>query len=170
MLRQNDCSPGSRSIEARIAFADAIEPVARRNNPCIGGGPSQILAEVFKDSGMIRRHSRKVIQRLVHTCRKARRRHIVAQNTLVRHVRKKTGLGCELTDEMRDVFLPLGRKRLLIPRPSAEGNNDDFSALVRRFGAHQWARADESASQHHPETAPQKFAATAAHPSSDLSR
>ena len=137
MLRQDHSRPQARTIRAIIALADPVEPVARRNHPCIRWRTIQIFAKVFEDGGMVRGDRGKVIESLVYAGRQARGRHVVAKYPLVRHLREETRLRDELAEHVGNIFLPLGRKRLLVARASAKGDDDDFPFLCRGRSAHK---------------------------------
>ena len=156
-LRQNDASTQSGSIRAMTAFPDAIETVAGSDHPCIGRWALQILAKVFEDRRRFGRHRRKIIERLVHAGSQARRRHIVAQNSLIHHLRKETGSRNEFTHEMRDIFLSLLHERFLIPSSAAEGDHHNFSLAAWRCSPRP-GRTKERASHRNSGSLAQKIA------------
>ncbi len=131
-FRQDDASTQSGSIRTMTAFPDPIETVAGSDHPCIGRWALQILAKVFENSRRFGRDRREIIERLVHAGSEARGRHIVAQNSLIHHLRKKTGSRNEFTHEMRDVLLSLLHERFLIPSSATEGDHHNLSLASRR--------------------------------------
>src|SRR5579864_1335517 len=156
-FRQNDASTQAGSIGAVTALSDAIEAVAGSDYPCIGRGPLQILAKVFEHRRRFRRHRSEIIERLVHAGGQACRRHIVAQNSLIHHLRKKTGSRNQFTHEMRDIFLSLLHERFLIPSSATEGDHHNFSLALSRCSPSP-GRTKECASHRNSGSLAQKIA------------
>src|SRR5919109_4698140 len=53
VLRENDARAGAWTVRTVAALANTIETVAWSDNPGVGGGALQILAEIFEDRGML---------------------------------------------------------------------------------------------------------------------
>ena len=157
MLRQNHARARSRTIRAIVALADAVESVARRDDPRIVRRPLQIFPEIFKDRWIVRRHGRKIIKRLVSPGRETRRRNVVPENSAIHHLREKRRLRNHLAHHVRDVFLSLGRKRLLIARPAAK-RDDDNLALLHRARRIRNRRRQQRTPQRNPRRRPNKVA------------
>src|SRR5256885_6242054 len=71
MLRQNYFCAQSRAVGTVAAFSNAIEPVAGSDDPGIGGGALQVLAEIFEDGRMFGRKGSKIVDGFVDTSRQA---------------------------------------------------------------------------------------------------
>src|SRR4029077_19814221 len=93
-----------------------------------------ILAKIFKNGRMLRRKRSKIIDRLVDPGCQTGRGHVVPQNSPIYHLRKKRRLRNQLPHQVRNVFLPLRRKRLLIPRASAKRDDNHLPSLGRNAG------------------------------------
>src|SRR5580692_3746559 len=65
MLGQNHASAQAWAVRTVTALTDAIETVARCNDPRIGRWAFQILAEVLEGGRMFRRERRKVVDGFV---------------------------------------------------------------------------------------------------------
>src|SRR5712691_1625272 len=131
MLRQNDAGAEARPVRAVIAFSNAVEAVAGSDHPRVSRRPLQILAKILKDGGMLWRQRSKIVDRLVDASGQTCRSHIMPQNSAVHNLRKKRGLRNKLPHQVRNIFLPLGRKSLLVPR-SAPKRDDNNLLFLRR--------------------------------------
>jgi hypothetical protein len=96
---------------------------------------------------MLRRYCGKVVERFVDSGREACSRNIVSKDTLVHHLGEEAGLRGQLMQQVRDILLALRSERLLIPRASAKGNDDDLPLLCRSLAMHKRAAANQSGSQ-----------------------
>jgi hypothetical protein len=134
VLRQDDASPGPRPIRPVTAFANAIETIAGRDYPRIRGRAAQVLAEVLEDRWVLGGQRGKVVNRLVHAGREAGSCYVVPQDASVHDLREERRSGQQLPHQMRNVFLALGGKRLLIARTAAECDDDDLMGIARRTG------------------------------------
>src|SRR2546423_13925723 len=105
MLRQNYFCAQSRTVGTVAAFSNAIEPVAGSDDPGIGGGALQVLAEIFEDGRMFGGKGGKIVDRFVDTSRQAGGWDVVAEDSAVGHLRGKGGLGDEVADEGGKGFL-----------------------------------------------------------------
>ena len=162
MLGENHARSLTLAIGAALALADAIEAVARRNHPRIGRRPLQILAEILEDGGMLGRHGGEVIQGFVDSGGEAGGGDVVAQNSLVGHVGEEARLRRQLAEHVGNVFLPLGREGLLVPRAAAERDHDDLALFASGFAADERAGAHQRGPESNAGGAAQKFAAAAA--------
>src|SRR5689334_375079 len=130
-FRKDDPSTQSGSIRTMTAFPNTIEAVAGSYHPRIGRWTLQILAKVFEDSRRFGCHGREIVEGLVHAGSQARRRHVVAQDSLIHHLRKETGTRNQFTHQMRDVLLSLLHERFLIPSAATKRDHDNFSLSPR---------------------------------------
>src|SRR5205814_2809813 len=88
MLRQNYFCAQSRAVGTVAAFSNAIEPVAGSDDPGIGGGALQVLAEIFEDGRMFGRKGSKIVDGFVDTSRQA------GGCDVVRSEERRVGKGC----------------------------------------------------------------------------
>src|SRR5215471_16394505 len=65
----------------------------------------------------------------------------MAEDSLVGDMREEARLRCELVEQVRYVFLPFRRERLLVSCPTAEGHNDDFALFRGCFAVQEWTCA-----------------------------
>src|ERR1035438_5905537 len=100
MLGKDDRSTGSRAIRAAIAFANAVEPITGRDNPCIGRPALQVLAEVFEDRGMLGGNGGKVIEGFIDAGCEAGRGNVVAEYSLIGNVGEEARLRNELVEQV----------------------------------------------------------------------
>src|ERR1700756_4462325 len=105
---------------------------------------------------------RKVVECFVDAGCEACGRHIVAQYALIHHLSEETGLWSKLVEHVRDIVLPFGGERLLIPGSTAKGNDNDFPLLCRGLSMHEWAAAHQGSSQRQSSGTAQKIAPAAA--------
>src|SRR5579863_9301839 len=131
MFWKNDPRAGARSVRTIVALADAIETIARGDDPRVVRWPFQIFTEIFKDGRIVGRDCGEIVERLVRPGGETRRRDVVAQNSAIHYLREKRRLRNHLAHHVRDVFLSFRRKSLLISRAAAERNYDDFALLHR---------------------------------------
>src|SRR6266478_5808342 len=129
MLEKNNAGTEATAVGAVIAFSNAVETVARCDDPGVGGRAFQIFAEIFENGGMLRRERSEIVDRLIDARSEAGGRDVMSEDSAVHHLRKKRGLRDQLSHQMRNIFLPLRRKRLLIPRTPAEGDDNDLPFL-----------------------------------------
>src|SRR5207248_4724213 len=96
--------PGSQSSTVRtvIAFANAIESIAGRNYPGIGGRALQVLAKIFEQSWVFRRKRSKVVDCFIYAGCQACSRYVVAQDSAIDDLREESSLRNELTHQVRD--------------------------------------------------------------------
>src|SRR5690349_10108609 len=120
MLGKNNAGTEATAIGAVVAFADAVETVAGSDDPGVGGGAFQIFAEILEDGGMLRRERSEVVDRLIDARSEAGGRDVMSEDSAVDHLRKKCRLRNQLPHQVRNIFLALRRKRLLIPRPASK--------------------------------------------------
>src|SRR5450432_1453446 len=147
MLGQDDPRAQAWTVRTVTAFADAVKAVAGSNDPSIRGGPVQVLTEVFKNGGMFRRNSGKVIKRLVGPGSETGGGNIVAQNAAVDDLGEEGRLRNHLAHQVRDVLLALGSERLLVARASAKSDDDDLAAFHGGAGQGN-GRVDQGAAEH----------------------
>src|SRR6266702_2364066 len=81
---------------------------------------------------------------------------------LVRHMREKARLRNQFVQQVRNVFLALGRKGLLIPGASAKRDDDNLPLLARCLSANERTGAHQRAAQGHARCATQEVAPAAA--------
>ena len=112
------------------AFSNPVESVAGSHDPRIRAGPLQVFAEIFEDGRVGGRNGGKVVEGLVHPGDQAGGGHIVAEDSPIDHLSEEGRLRDEFAHQVRDVFLPLGRKRLLVARSAAERDDHYFSLLA----------------------------------------
>ena len=72
-------------------------------------------------------------------------------------------------EQVRNIFLPLGREGLLVAGASAEGDDDDLALLCRSRSAHKRAGAEQSRPQRHAGSAAQEITPAAAEMFRDIS-
>jgi len=92
VLRQNHSCSQARTVGTVAAFSDAIEPVAGGDDPCVGGGALQVLAEVLECRGVFRGKGSKVVDRFIDAGCQACGCHIVAQDSPIHHLREESRL------------------------------------------------------------------------------
>src|SRR5215472_3488186 len=129
MLGQDYASPLARAIGAIAAFTDAIEAVARGNDPGIGSRTPQVFAEILEHGGIFRRKGSEIVYGLVRAGGKASGGDVMPQDSAINHLGEEARLRNELAHEMRNVFLAFGRKVFLIASASAKSDDDNFSLL-----------------------------------------
>jgi len=105
-------------------FTDSVESVAGRHDPGIGGGPLQILAEVFEHRWMFRGQRSEIIYRFVNAGGEAGRGDVVPQNAAIHHLREEARPRNKFAHQVRDVLLTFRRESLLITSAPAKCNND----------------------------------------------
>src|SRR5713101_9015982 len=129
MLGKNNAGTEASAVGAVVAFADAVETVARCDDPGVGGRAFQIFAEIFENGGMLRRERSEIVDRLIDARSEAGGRDVMSEDSAVHHLRKKRGLRNQLPHQMRNIFLPLGRESLLVSRSTAERDDNDLPFL-----------------------------------------
>src|SRR6266851_2321821 len=162
MFRQNHARAQTWPVRAIIALPYAIETVARSHYPGVRGRPLQIFAKVLENGGMLRWKRSKIVDRLVDPRSQAGGSHVVPQDSAVHHLRKKCRLRNQLPHQVRNILLPLRRKRLLIPRPPAKRDDDNLLLLAgnsRQCSAssHSDAARQQPATQRHRRASPQEL-------------
>ena len=113
------------------AFANPVESVAGRDYPRIRRGTLQILAEVFEDSGIFRRHRGKVVEGLINARRQTRRGHIMAEDAAIDNLAEERRARHQLTQQVLNVLLAVGREGFIIPGAATERDYDCFSDARR---------------------------------------
>src|SRR5260370_1770226 len=114
---------------------------------------------------MLRRKRSKIVDRLVDPRGQAGGSHVVPQDSAVHHLRKKCRLRNQLPHQVRNILLPLRRKRLLIPRPPDKRDDDNLLLLAgnsRQCSAssHSDAARQQRAPQRHSRASTQELAPT----------
>src|SRR5580658_1712819 len=130
-LGKNHACAEPVAIRTMIAFADAIESVARRDYPRVRGRTFERFAVILKDRRVLRRKRSEIIDGFVYACGQAGCGNVVAENSAIHHLREESGLRDKFMKEVRNILLTFGRKRLFVARSSAEGNNDGLLAARR---------------------------------------
>src|ERR1700733_16318553 len=125
-LGQDHAGTHSSSVGGVATLADQAEAIAGSDNPGIGCGAMQLLAEIFKDGWVVGRDGGEVVESFVGPGYQACGRDIVTENPPIDYLGEERALRNELTQEMRDVFLPIGHEGLFISSASAKGNDDCF--------------------------------------------
>src|SRR5437868_10477923 len=126
MLGENNASAQAGAVSAIIAFSDAVETVAGRDDPGVRRRALQIFAEILEDRRVLRGKRSEIVDGLVDAGREACGGHIMAQDSAVYDLREESGLRNQLSHQVRDIFLSLGRKRFLVARTPAEGDDNNF--------------------------------------------
>src|SRR5712692_5445875 len=162
MFRQNHARAQTWPVRAIIALPYAIETVARSHYPGVRGRPLQIFAKILENGGVFRRQRSKIVDRLVDPGSQAGRSDVVPQNPAIHHLRKKSRLRNQLPHQVRNILLPLRRKRLLIPRPAPKRDDDNLLLLAgnsRQCSAssHSDAARQQRATQRHRRASPQEL-------------
>src|SRR5437762_3495871 len=152
------CAP-CRSVGTVAAFSNAIERVAGSDDPGIGGGALQVLAEIFEDGRMFGRKRSKIVDGFVDTSRQAGGCDVVAEDSSIDHLREKGGLRDEFAHEVRNVFLAFRGEGFLVARATAEGDDDHFSLAGRDPRSSEQARVQKGTAQCESSAGTQKFAA-----------
>ena len=104
------------------------------------GRTLEILAEVFEDRGIVGRHRREIVERLVGAGDDAGGRDVVAENAAIDHLREERRLRDQLVQQVRDVLLPVRHERLVVARASAEGDDNGFLSARRDHSAQRRMR------------------------------
>src|SRR5690349_6459449 len=159
MLRQNYPCSQSRTIGTVAAFSNAIEPVAGSDDPGIGSGTLQVLAEILKHRRMFRREGSKIVDGLIYAGCEAGGRDVVAQDSAVDHLREEGGLRDELPHKVWDVLLAFGSKGFLVACTTAKGDHDHFALAGRNARSSDQTGGQKGTAQCHSCGATQKFAA-----------
>src|SRR5437016_10471047 len=90
MLRQNYFCAQSRAVGTVAAFSNAIEPVAGSDDPSIGSGALQVLAEVLEHRGVLGGEGSKVVDRFINAGCEACGGDIVAQDSAIHNLGEKS--------------------------------------------------------------------------------
>src|SRR5579859_1882719 len=140
---ENDSRSHPGAVRTTTTFTDAVESVAGRDNPSVGGGPFQIPAEVFKDRGIFRRHRSKVVKFFIHAGGQAGRCNIVPKNSPIDYLGKKSSLGDELSEKVGNIFVAFQHENFFVTRATSKRDNDGLST-VRQSQSTQRSRAQQS--------------------------
>src|SRR6266568_3943288 len=132
MLWQNYFCSQSRAVRTMVAFSNAIEPIAGGDDPGIGGGALQVLAEIFENGRMFGGKGSKIVDRFVDTGSQAGGGDVVAEDSAIHNLREEGGLRDEFAHQVRDVFLTLRSEGFLVAGAAAEGDDDHFSLAACR--------------------------------------
>lgn len=146
MLGQDDSCAQACAVRAVVAFSNAIESIARRDDPSIAGAAVEIFAKVLEDGRIVGRYGGEVIECFVDAGGEAGRGHIMAENSLVDDLRVESRLRKQRFDEVGNVLLAFGGKCLFIARTSAEGDYHGFGLRnARRCMPRTRRKAEERA-------------------------
>src|SRR5690242_4523449 len=107
MLGQNHLCAQSSTVRAVAAFTNSVETVARSHHPGIGRRTFQIFAKVLEDRGRLGGHGRKIIEGLIHSCRKTCGGNVMPKDSAIYNLREEAGLWDQLAHQVRNVFLAL---------------------------------------------------------------
>src|SRR6185437_16365369 len=132
------------------AFSNPVESVAGSHYPRIRAGTLQVFSEVFEDGRVGWGDGGKVVKSLVHPSDQAGGGDIMAEDSPVDHLSEEGRLRDEFAHKVRDVFLPLRCKRLLVARAAAKGDHHYFSLLASGRRSGHRARTQQRASQRQP--------------------
>src|ERR1700759_5346253 len=113
---------------------------------------------------------RKIIECFVDPGCQAGGRHVVAQYPLIHHLSEETRLRSEFVEHVRDILLPFGGERLLIPGSSAKRNDNDFPLLCRGLSVYKGAATHQGTSESQTSRAAQKITSAAAKMPGELMR
>ena len=151
------------------ALPDAVKAVAGRDDPGIRRRPLQILTEVFEHRGRLRGNRSEIVERFINAGRQAGSRYVVAQDSMIDHLRKETRLRDQVAHQVRDVFLPLDHEGFLIASSAAEGDDHYFSLGSRRRSPCP-GRAKEGATQSYARSITQEITSGASDALADFTR
>src|SRR5258708_3935285 len=127
MLWEDDLCAQAWAVGVVAAFSNAIEAVARGDDPSIGGGALQILPEIFEDGRVFGGKGSKVVDGLIDASCQAGGGYVVAEDSAIHNLSEKGRLRNEFAHEVGNVFLTLGSESFLIARAAAEGDHYYFS-------------------------------------------
>src|SRR6185503_983189 len=139
-LRQNDTRSLAWSKAPDITLTDSVKPIARSDYPCIRRRPLQLFSEVFKNGGVFWSDRSEVVESFVDACRQTRRGYVMTEDALICDMSEEARLRSHFAQHMRNVFLSLGRKGLLIARAPSEGYDNNLAFLSSRFRSHKRTR------------------------------
>src|SRR6476659_9847890 len=105
MLRQDDPRTKALAVKPVVALTNAVEPIAWSNHPGIVRTPLQILAEIFEDCGIVRRHSGKIVERLVDAGCQTGGCYVVPEDAAIHNLGEECGLGEERPNEIGNILL-----------------------------------------------------------------
>src|SRR6185437_7282850 len=131
-LRKNHARTQSLAVRPVATLANAIEAIAGSNHPGIRRGPLQILAKVFENRGMVRRHGGEVVEGFVDAGSETCCSHVVAEHAAVDHLREESRLRDQFVQKVRDILLSFRHKGFFVASAAAEG--DDHSLFRTRQG------------------------------------
>src|SRR5690242_20883152 len=121
MLRQNYFCSQSRAVGTVAAFSNAIEPVARSDDPGIGGRTLQVLTEILEDGRMLGGEGSKIVDGFVDASREAGSCDVMPKNSAIHYLREERRLRDELTHQVRNVFLAFRSEGFLVTRAATKG-------------------------------------------------
>src|SRR4029077_16052656 len=101
----------------------SVKAVAGSHYPCIRRRALQVFAEILEHCGMLGRERGKIIDTFIHSSRQTGSGLVMTQDASVDYLSKESGLGDKLLYKVRNIFLALGRKRLLVSRSTAKSND-----------------------------------------------
>src|SRR5580704_16017354 len=157
MFWKNDARAGARSVRAIVAFADAIETIAGRDDPRVVGRALEIFAEIFKDRRIAGRDSSEIVEGLVGSGGEARRCDVVAEDSAIDDLREEGSLRNHFLHHVRDIFLAFGGEGFLIARAATEGDDDNF-AFFHRGGRKSDRRLQERTAESDARRGPNEIA------------